>query len=84
VQTKTIALLFKEAISLEKRSESKRLELEIKGLRDLTPEEQVKKLKSKLESQWEMINALRDNVDDLENTVKELNSKNALLENAKD
>jgi len=84
VQTKTIALLFKEAIGLEKRSESKRLELEIKSLRDLTPEEQVKKLKSKLESQWELINALRDNLDDLENTVKELNSKNALLENAKD
>lgn len=84
VQTETVALLFKEAIGLEKRSESKRLELEFKGLVDLTPEEQVKKLKSKLESQWEMINTLRDCIDDLRSTVKDLNSKNALLENSKD
>ena len=39
LQTKTISLLFKEAIGLEKRLESKILELEIKGLRDLPPEE---------------------------------------------
>ena len=45
LQTKTVSLLFKEAIGLEKRLESKTLELEIKGLRDFPPEEQVKELK---------------------------------------
>lgn len=82
LQTKTVSLLFKEAIGLEKRSESKRLELELKGLRDFPPEDQVKELKNKLEFQWEMINTLRDSIDDLHNTVKELNIKNELLENA--
>ena len=39
LQTKTVSLLFKEAIGLEKRLGSKILELEIKGLRDLPLEE---------------------------------------------
>jgi hypothetical protein len=50
-ESKPIDLLFKEAIGLQERSESKIQELDIEGLSDLPLEEQVEKLKSKLESQ---------------------------------
>lgn len=83
-QSKTVALFFKEAIGLDKKSESKRPKLEFEGLSDLPPEEQVKKLKSMLESQRRLINVLKDNVDDLDNTLTKLNNKNALPETAKD
>lgn len=83
-QSKTAALCFKEAIGLDKKPESKRLELEMEGPSNLPPEEHVKKLKSMLESQWVLINTLRNSVDDLDNTLKELNNESAILENAKD
>jgi len=82
-ESKPIDLLFKEAIGLQERSETKIQELDIEGLSDLPLEEQVEKLKSKLESQWEILNTLRDSVDGLENHIKELKIKNASLENTK-
>lgn len=83
-QSKTVALCLKEATGLDKKPDRKILELEMEGVSNLPPEEQVKKLKSMLDSQWVLINTLRDSVDDLGNTLKELNNENVLLENAKD
>lgn len=80
-ESESISLLFKEAISLEGRSESKIQKLEIEDLSDLPLEGQVEKLKNMLESQWEILNTLTDSVDGLENQIKELKSKAASLEN---
>lgn len=76
-QTKTIDLLFREAVGLDEIVELKRLALDVEGMSDLPPEEQVKKLKSKLESQCEMINKLRENIDDLEKKIKKLKRNHA-------
>lgn len=76
-QGKTIDLLFREAIGLDETVELKRLALDVEGISDLPPEEQIKKLKSKLESQCEMINKLRENIDDLEKKIKKLKQKHA-------
>jgi len=81
-QWKTIDVLFREAMGLDEISETKRLALDVEGLSDLPPEEQVEKLKSKLQSQSEIINKLRENVDDLEMKIKELNRKHASLVNS--
>jgi len=81
-QWKTIDVLFREAMGLDEISETKRLALDVEGLSDLPPEEQVEKLKSKLQSQCEIINKLRENVDDLEMKIKELNRKHASLVNS--
>lgn len=82
-QSKTVPLLFEETIGLDKMLEDKTLELKIKGLSDLSAEEQVIKLKSMLESQRRLFNIVKDNIDDLDNTLTEFNNKNALPENAK-
>lgn len=43
-QTKTIDLLFREAVGLDEIVELKRLALDVEGMSDLPPEEQVKKI----------------------------------------
>lgn len=43
-QGKTIDLLFREAIGLDEIVELKRLALDVEGISDLPPEEQVKKI----------------------------------------
>lgn len=82
-QSKTIDLLFKEAIGLDEILETKRLALGFEGLSDLTPEDQVEKLKSKLESNCDFVNRLMEDADGLENKINELNKRQASLLNTK-
>eukprot|EP01018_Ginkgo_biloba_P015231 Gb_38905 [translate_table: standard] len=83
VPKKPIDLLFKEAIGLDNTTglEEEAGNISSVGGDDFSmPSDlQVESLQNKLDSQWEIINALKESIGDLKSEIKELKSRNASL-----